>query len=92
MFADERKALEQRLGPERGMRVLQLVVALDVIERQKSAGLKPWQKPPRGSADQLRAELRRVLELSDDELNSLAGVAEDAARRVAKAYPPPTRN
>ena len=90
MFDEERAALHDRIGRERGERVFVLVVALDTLERNKAAGLQPWEKPPPGSADDVRAELRRVLELPDADLLALAAIAEDAARHVDQAYPRPS--
>jgi hypothetical protein len=91
MFDDERAALHDRIGRERGERVFVLVVALDTLERNKAAGLQAWEKPPPpGSADDVRAELRRVLELPDTDLLALAAIAEDAARHVDQAYPRPS--
>jgi hypothetical protein len=92
VFDEERAALHRRVGQERGDRVLQLVVTLDMIERNKAAGREPFEKPDVGSADDVRAELRKVLELSDEELIRLAAIAEDATRHTAQAYPPPARN
>ena len=92
MFDDERAALHQRLGRERGDRVLALVLTLDASERAKSVGRGPSEPPPPGSAADIKAELQRVLELSDDELIRLAGIAEDAIEKMDKAYPPPANN
>jgi hypothetical protein len=92
VFEDERAALHERIGRERGERVFLLVVALDMLERNKATGRQAWEKPPPGSADDLRAELRRVLERSDDDLIALAAIAEDATRHVDRAYPHPTEN
>jgi hypothetical protein len=92
VFDDERAALHRRIGHDRGERVFLLVVTLDTLERNRAAGRQPSEKPPPGSADDVRAELRRVLELSDDELLRLAAIADAATRQVRRAYPRPGRN
>ena len=92
MFDDERAALHRRLGRERGDRVLALVITLDATERAKAIGRGPSEPPPRGSAADIKAELHRVLELSDEELIRLAGIAEDAIETMNKAYPRPGNN
>ena len=92
MFDEERKALHRRLGRERGDRVFALVIAMDAVERSESSGRPRWAKPPPGNPADIKAELERVLEFSDEDLIRLAGVAEDAIRRTTQAYPPPARN
>jgi hypothetical protein len=92
MFDDERAALHRRVGRERGDRILSLVITIDATERAKSIGRGASELPPPGSPADIKAELLRVLELSDDELIRLAGIAEDAIRRMDRAYPPPGKN
>jgi hypothetical protein len=86
VFEEEREALHQRVGRERGERVFQLVALLDNLERNRAAGRLPSAKPPRGSAADLREELRRVLELSDADLIRLAAIADDAARQARRTH------
>jgi hypothetical protein len=84
VFEAEREALHDRVGRERGERVFLLVVTLDTLERNKTAGRHAAEKPARGSAADVREELRRVLELSDDDLIRLAAVADDALRQAKR--------
>jgi hypothetical protein len=92
VFDEERGALHRRLGRERGDRVLALVITLDATERAESIGRGPSEPPPPGQAADIKAELQRVLELSDEELIRLAGIAEDAIQQMDKVYPPPANN
>jgi hypothetical protein len=92
VFDEERTALHRRLGRARGDRVLSLVITLDASERAKSVGRGPSEPPPRGNPADIKAELRRVLELSDEELIRLAGIAEDAIQKMDRAYPRPGNN
>lgn len=92
MFDEERAALHRRLGREQGDRVLALVITLDASERGKSIGRGPSEPPPRGNPADIKAELQRVLELPDEDLIRLAGIAEDAIQKMDTAYPPPGNN
>jgi uncharacterized membrane protein YccC len=92
VFDDEQAALHRRLGQERGDRVLSLVITLDAIERAKSIGRQPGELPPRGKPADIRAELQRVLELSDEDLIRIAEIAETEIQRMNRAYPPPGNN
>ena len=84
MFEAEREALHQRVGLERGERVFLLVVMLDTLERNKAAGRHASEKPKRGSAADVREELRRMLELPDDDLIRLAAIADDALNKAKR--------
>ena len=68
------------------------MITLDASERAKSVGRGPSELPPRGNPADIKAELQRVLELSDEELIRLAGIAEDAIEQMDKVYPPPANN
>jgi hypothetical protein len=92
MFDDERAALHRRLGAERGDRVLALVITLDASESAESIGRGPSELPPPGNPANIRAELRRVLELPDEDLIRLAAIAEESIQKVQEAYPRPGNN
>jgi hypothetical protein len=92
MFDEERAALHRRVGQERGDRVLALVITLDASTSAESIGRQPWELPPPANAADIKAELQRVLELSDEELIRLAAIAEDAIEQVDKVLPPPANN
>jgi hypothetical protein len=86
MFEAEREELQRRIGHERGELVFLLVATLDTLERNKAAGRHASEKPRRGSAGNVREELRRVLELPDDDLIRLAAVAGDAIRQARQKH------
>lgn len=68
------------------------MITLDATERAESIGRQPGELPPRGNPADIKAELQKVLELSDEELIRLAGIADDAIQRMDRAYPPPGNN
>jgi hypothetical protein len=86
VFEAEREELHRRIGRERGDLVLLLVATLDTLERNKAAGRHASEKPRRGSAADVREELRRVLALPDDDLIRLAAVAGDAIRQARRQH------
>jgi hypothetical protein len=84
VFEAEREELQRRIGRERGELVFLLVATLDTLERNKAEGRHASEKPSRGSAADVREELRRVLELPDGDLIQLATVAGDAIRQARR--------
>ena len=86
VFEAEREELQRRIGRERGELVFLLVATLDTLERNKAAGRLASEKPRRGSADNVRDELQRVLELPDGDLIRLAAVAGDAVRQARQKH------